>query len=266
MTGPRGKALEEQSQGLLAIATRIALQADLFQREKQYLSSPFAEEGAERAEQRGKVGRQFGLGMLEGLQGTKVILETWARSIHAVFQRLFGGNTGSQLRDIGWILGDMVSGILEVVHAGVIFGSWLKDLAKLLVSFLMIPNEISKGQNPMKPIREAWAGLNFRAGFHDWRPHVRDGRFAAGQQRRRRPDGDGHEPRLPRHDLQSQHGERHARRRYDDRRVQGQGRLRQHAPVRHPREHQPRAFGAWPGNSPSSQHSDEVRWPDFQRP
>ena len=164
MTGPRGKALEEQSQGLLAIAARIALQADLFQREKQYLSSPFAEEGAERAEQRGKVGRQFGLGMLEGLQGTKVILETWARSIHMVFQRLFGGNTGSQLRDIGWVLGDMVSGILEVVHAGVIFGSWLKDVAKLLISFLMIPNEISKGQNPMKPIREAWAGLNFQQG------------------------------------------------------------------------------------------------------
>ena len=164
MTGPRGKALEEQSQGLLAIAARIALQADLFQREKQYLSSPFAEEGAERAEQRGKVGRQFGLGMLEGLQGTKVILETWARSIHAVFQRLFGGNTGSQLRDIGWILGDMVSGILEVVHAGVIFGSWIKDLAKLLISIAMAPMEWAKGNDPTKAMREAWGGLNVERG------------------------------------------------------------------------------------------------------
>ena len=164
MTGPRGKALEEQSQGLLAIAARIALQADLFQREKQYLSSPFAEEGAERAEQRGKVGRQFGLGMLEGLQGTKVILETWARSIHEVFQRLFGGNAGSQLRDIGWILGDMVSGILEVVHAGVIFGSWIKDLAKLLISIVNAPMEWARGKSPGKPIGEAWGGLNFEQG------------------------------------------------------------------------------------------------------
>ena len=164
INGPRGRAVEQQSQSLLDIAARIAMQVDLFERERQYLQSPFATERAERGEQRGQVMRQFGLGMLEGLQGTKVILETWARSIHAVFQRLFGGNTGSQLRDIGWVLGDMVSGILEVVHAGVVFGSWLKDLAKLFISFLMIPDEIGRGRNPMKPIREAWAGLNFEQG------------------------------------------------------------------------------------------------------
>ena len=160
----RGKVLDDQSTRLQAIASRMTLNTKLFEMTKEYLNSPFAVEKLERSEQRQKVGRQFGLGMLEGLQGTKVILETWARSLHEVFQRLFGGNTGSRLRDIGWMLGDMVSGILEVVHAGVIFGSWVKDLAKLLISIAMAPMEWAKGNRPDKAIGEAWAGLHGESG------------------------------------------------------------------------------------------------------
>ena len=164
MTGPRGQALENQSQGLLSIATRVAMQADLFQREMQYLKSPFAEERAGRREERGQLTRQFGVGVQEGLQGSKVILETWAQGIHTTFQRFFGGDTGSNLKDIGWALGDAASGIMEVIHAGVLFGAWLKDLAKLLISIPMAPMEWARGNDPTKSISEAWGGLNFKPG------------------------------------------------------------------------------------------------------
>ena len=162
MTGPRGRALEEQSRGLLAIAARVALQADLIEREREYLRAPFAEQRAERGAQRAQTAAQFGIGWQEGLQGTKVVLETWAREIHEVFSVLFGGQSQSHLRSLGQMLGDMVSGMLEIVHAGVIFGSWVKDIIKLLISVVTIPLNI--GNDPLKGVKEAWAGLNFQEG------------------------------------------------------------------------------------------------------
>ena len=164
MSGPRGRAIENQSQALLAIASRVSMQADLFDREREYLRTPFSTERAERQEQRGKTMQQFGMGWLEGLQGSKTLTETWAREIHEVFQRFLGSGTASQLRSLGWELGNIVSGLLEIVHAGIIFGSWVKDIVKLLVSVVMMPMEWASGRDAMKPIREAWGGLNFQAG------------------------------------------------------------------------------------------------------
>ena len=163
MTGPRGRAIEEQSRGLLAIAARVALQADLIEREREYLRVPFAEQRAERGAQRAETGAQFGIGWQEGLQGTKVILETWAREIHEVFSVLFGGQSRSHLRSLGQMFGEIVTNLLQIVHAGVIFGSWVKDVIKLLAMVLAIPMELASG-NGFQGIKEAWAGLTFQQG------------------------------------------------------------------------------------------------------
>ena len=163
MTGPRGRALEEQSRGLLAIAARVALQADMFEREREYLRSPFAEQRAERGAARAETGMQFGLGWQEGLQGSKVILETWARELHETFSALFGGQSRGHLRSLGQMFGEIVTNILQIVHAGVIFGSWVKDVIKLLVMVLAIPTELASGKG-FQGIKEAWAGLTFQQG------------------------------------------------------------------------------------------------------
>lgn len=161
--GAMGRALEKQSQNLLAIAAGVQFNAEMFQREREYLKSPFAEERATRGEGRAVMRQQFGLGWQEGLQGSKVVLESWATGIHTMFKRIMGEGTGSRLRTLGDVLGEAVSGLLELVHAGVVFGSWVKDVVKLIYGILESPMKLGSG-DAFKTVKEAWAGMNFQGG------------------------------------------------------------------------------------------------------
>ena len=162
VSGPRGKALEEQSRGLLTIAARIAMQADLFEREMAYLKSPFAEEQAGRQAERAVVRQQYSLGVQEGAQGGKIASETMGREIHEIFARMFGG-TGSVLRGLGREWGLLMSQLKELGLAVVTVALWIANAVKLVSEVVMIPMRIGE-EGIFKGIKEAYSELSFGKG------------------------------------------------------------------------------------------------------
>ena len=162
VSGPRGKALEEQSRGLLTIAARIAMQADLFEREMAYLKNPFAEEQAGRGAERAVVRQQYSLGIQEGAQGGKIASETMGREMHEMFARMFGG-TGSILRGLGREWGLLMSQLKEVGLAVMTVALWIANAVKLISEVAMIPMRIGD-QGIFKGIKEAYSELSFGRG------------------------------------------------------------------------------------------------------
>ena len=160
--GPRGKALEEQSRGLLTIAAQIAMQADLFQREMAYLKTPFAEEQAGRRAERAVVRQQFSLGVEGGAQGGKIATETMGREMHEMFARMFGG-TGNLLQTLGREWGLFVTELKQVGLVVVTVALWIANAVKLVSEVAMIPMRIGD-KDIFKGTKEAYSELSFGKG------------------------------------------------------------------------------------------------------
>ncbi len=162
MTGPRGRALEEQSRGLLSIAARIAMQSDMFERQMAYLQTPFAEEQAGRRADRAVIRQQYSLGTEEGKQGGKVAGETMGREMHEMFTRIFGG-MGNVLRVLGREWGILQSQLMQLGLAVMTVAVWIANSIKLISEIVMVPMRIGD-KGLFKGIKEAYSELSFGKG------------------------------------------------------------------------------------------------------
>ena len=164
MTGPRGQSLEAQSQALLAIAQRVSMRADLYERERGYLMSPFAEDRAERRERGAEWRMQMGMGWQEGLQEARVYIEGWSRAIHQALRDMVPEGTEGVLRQTGRFFGDLVSAIVSVGH-GVSMGvAWIVNAINFLLRVVKTPLNLHDLGGHFEGIRQSARGLAFAEG------------------------------------------------------------------------------------------------------